>query len=86
VSQQQHKPFARPALKTTRPTKPRQNTTQTPKQGSPTSYARERETYRHALAATAVRPGLDGTPYLYTLNLSCPQVRAAAAVFFLRFA
>jgi hypothetical protein len=22
-----------------------------------------------------VRPGLDGTPYLYTLNLSCPEVR-----------
>jgi len=20
-----------------------------------------------------VRPGLDGTPFLYTLNLSCPQ-------------
>ena len=32
-----------------------------------------KETYRHALAATTTRAGLDGTPYLYTLNLSCRQ-------------
>jgi hypothetical protein len=32
------------------------------------------ETYRHALAVTTTRPGLDGKPYLYTLNMSCPQV------------
>lgn len=42
-------------------------------QGSPTLRALSRETYRHALAVTAVRPGLDGTPFLYTLNMSCPQ-------------
>lgn len=45
-------------------------------QGSPTAADRSQETFRHALAATAVRPGMDGTPYLYTLNLSCPEVRA----------
>lgn len=44
-------------------------------QGSPTTAERRNETYRHALAATTVRPGMDGTPYLYTLNLSCPEVR-----------
>ena len=33
-----------------------------------------RETYRHALAVTAMRPGLDGKPYLYTLNLACSEV------------
>lgn len=32
-----------------------------------------RESYRHALAVTGVRAGTDGTPYLYTLNFSCPQ-------------
>jgi len=43
-------------------------------QGSPTLLETQRkETYRHALAATTVRNGLDGTPYLYTLNLSCRQ-------------
>ncbi len=25
------------------------------------------------LSYAAVRPGLDGSPYLYTLNMSCPQ-------------
>lgn len=35
--------------------------------------AQSKETYRHALAVSATRPGLDGTPYLYTLNLSCRQ-------------
>lgn len=42
-------------------------------QGSPTPLERSKETYRHALAVTAVRPGMDGTPYLFTLNLSCRQ-------------
>ncbi|KAL4430349.1 hypothetical protein ABPG77_002155 [Micractinium sp. CCAP 211/92] len=42
-------------------------------QGSPTLRTLSKETYRHSLAVTAMRPGLDGTPYLYTLNLSCPQ-------------
>ncbi|KAI7843157.1 hypothetical protein COHA_003141 [Chlorella ohadii] len=42
-------------------------------QGSPTLRTATLETYRHALAVTAVRPGLDGSPYLYTLNMSCPQ-------------
>ncbi|KAF8063737.1 PPD5 [Scenedesmus sp. PABB004] len=42
-------------------------------QGSPTVSSIKAETYRHALAVTTTRPGLDGKPYLYTLNLSCPQ-------------
>ncbi|KAI3425257.1 hypothetical protein D9Q98_009025 [Chlorella vulgaris] len=42
-------------------------------QGSPTMRTIARETYRHALAVTAVRPGENGTPFLYTLNMSCPQ-------------
>ncbi len=42
-------------------------------QGSPNMSDQRKETYRHALSATSVRPGLDGTPYLYTLNLSCRQ-------------
>ena len=32
-----------------------------------------KETYRHAIAVTAYRPGLKGTPFLYTVNLSCPD-------------
>lgn len=31
------------------------------------------QTYRHALAATAVRVAGDGVPYLYTYNLACRQ-------------
>ena len=44
-------------------------------QGSPSarSYDGARETYRHAWAVTGVRAGKGGEPYLYTLNLSCPQ-------------
>eukprot|EP00882_Tetradesmus_deserticola_P013060 GHRQ01013852.1.p1 GENE.GHRQ01013852.1~~GHRQ01013852.1.p1 ORF type:complete len:310 (+),score=111.44 GHRQ01013852.1:555-1484(+) len=42
-------------------------------QGSPTVANPKAETYRHALAVTTTRPGLDGQPYLYTLNMSCPQ-------------
>ncbi|EFJ45610.1 hypothetical protein VOLCADRAFT_105895 [Volvox carteri f. nagariensis] len=42
-------------------------------QGSPTITTRTRESYRHSLAVTSWRPAMDGTPYLYTLNLSCPE-------------
>jgi len=44
-------------------------------QGSPSqrSYDGARETYRHAWAVTGVRAGKGGEPYLFTLNLSCPQ-------------
>ena len=42
-------------------------------QGSPTPDDQRKETYRHSLAVTAWRPGLGGTPYLYTLNLACPE-------------
>ncbi len=31
------------------------------------------QTYRHALAVTAMRPDSQGMPYLYTLNMSCRQ-------------
>jgi len=46
-------------------------------QGSPTAVSATRETYRHSLAVTAARPALDGSPYLYTLNFSCPQEKWA---------
>ena len=42
-------------------------------QGSPTMSSGTRETYRHAIAVTAARPGLDGSLFLYTMNLACPQ-------------
>ena len=42
-------------------------------QGSPNMANPNKETYRHAVAVTAYRPGLKGVPYLYTLNLSCPD-------------
>ncbi|GLC52390.1 hypothetical protein PLESTB_000623800 [Pleodorina starrii] len=42
-------------------------------QGSPTITTRTRESFRHSLAVTSWRPAMDGTPYLYTLNLSCPE-------------
>lgn len=42
-------------------------------QGSPTLRTLARETYRHSLAVTAMRPGKDGSPFLYTLNMSCPE-------------
>ena len=32
-----------------------------------------KETYRHAVSVTAWRAGMKGTPFLYTLNLSCPD-------------
>jgi hypothetical protein len=41
-----------------------------PPQGSPTITSRTKESFRHALAVTTYRPGQDGSPYLYTLNLS----------------
>ena len=43
-------------------------------QGSPTLASSSRETYRHSLAVTAARPGLEeGSLFLYTLNMACPQ-------------
>ena len=42
-------------------------------QGSPSIASRAKETYRHAWSVTSHRPGLDGTEYLYTLTLSCPD-------------
>ena len=50
-------------------------------QGSPSersvvAKSGAKETYRHAWASTGVRNGQKdngSTPYLYTLNLSCPQ-------------
>lgn len=46
-------------------------------QGSPNTQqtVESKESYRHSLAVTGMRPGLKGTPYLYTLNLSCPEER-----------
>ena len=46
-------------------------------QGSPTLASSTRETYRHALAVTAARPGVDGSLFLYTLNMAGPQERWA---------
>lgn len=42
-------------------------------QGSPSTRSAARETFRRAWAVTTVRRGKGGTPYLYTLNLACPQ-------------
>jgi hypothetical protein len=42
-------------------------------QGSPSLANRNKETYRHCWSVTSYRPGMDGTPYLYTLTLSCPD-------------
>lgn len=42
-------------------------------QGSPNMANPNKETYRHSVSVTAWRPGLKGTPFLYTLNLSCPD-------------
>lgn len=44
-------------------------------QGSPTMLSSSGTTYRHARAVTVMREGLEGEPYLYTLNVSCPQER-----------
>jgi hypothetical protein len=43
-------------------------------QGSPTLRTATKETYRHSLAVTGARPGQEeGSLYLYTLSLSCPE-------------
>ncbi|GMH40436.1 hypothetical protein BSKO_08340 [Bryopsis sp. KO-2023] len=42
-------------------------------QGSPTPTDSSRETFRHQYSVTSVRPGQNGEPYLYTLNVSCPE-------------
>lgn len=42
-------------------------------QGSPTLMSGTKETYRHALSITGIRPGLDDEIFLYTLNAACPQ-------------
>eukprot|EP00192_Tetraselmis_astigmatica_P021173 CAMPEP_0117682430 /NCGR_PEP_ID=MMETSP0804-20121206/19656_1 /TAXON_ID=1074897 /ORGANISM="Tetraselmis astigmatica, Strain CCMP880" /LENGTH=296 /DNA_ID=CAMNT_0005492543 /DNA_START=14 /DNA_END=904 /DNA_ORIENTATION=- len=42
-------------------------------QGAPNLSSGRLESFRHALAVTTVRPGLNGSPYLYTLNLACPD-------------
>lgn len=43
-------------------------------QGSPTLRTTTKETYRHSLAVTGIRPGQEeGSLYLYTLSLSCPE-------------
>lgn len=43
-------------------------------QGSPNLLSPgAKETYRHAKSVTTVRPGQDGTPYLYTFNITCPE-------------
>jgi hypothetical protein len=44
-------------------------------QGSPTMLSSTGTTYRHARAVTVMREGLDHEPFLYTLNVSCPQER-----------
>jgi hypothetical protein len=47
-------------------------------QGSATIASKARETYRHSLAVSGVRPGLGGEPFIYTLNVSCPEARWGA--------
>ncbi len=42
-------------------------------QGSPTMRTSARETCRHAVAASAVRRGAGGGPFLVTLTLACPD-------------
>lgn len=45
-------------------------------QGSPSTFTpTERETFRKASSVTTWRVGKDGKPYLYTLNLACPEER-----------
>ncbi len=48
---------------------------ETVSQGSPTMLSSSGTTYRHARAVTVMREGLDRQPFLYTLNISCPQER-----------
>lgn len=43
-------------------------------QGSPNRLSpTAKETFRHALSVTTVRDGSDGTPYLFTYNIACPD-------------
>jgi len=42
-------------------------------QGAPNLASGRLESYRHALAVTTTRPAMDGSLYLYTLNLACPD-------------
>lgn len=46
---------------------------ETLQQGSPNLYDTSRDTYRVGLCVTGARPGLEGTPFLYTLALSAPS-------------
>lgn len=47
-------------------------------QGSPSTFTpSERETFRRGSSVTTWRAGKDGKPYLYTLNLACPEERWA---------
>lgn len=41
--------------------------------GSPTMLEATKETYRHQYAVSAVRKGDDGTPYIYTFSVQCPE-------------
>ena len=42
-------------------------------QAAPNLSSGRSESFRHALAVSTYRPGLDGTPYVYTFNLACPD-------------
>lgn len=42
-------------------------------QGSPRPGNTQYETYRHAYSVSTTRPGLGGTPYIYSLSLACPE-------------
>ena len=47
-------------------------------QGSPSTFTpTDRESYRRGSSVTSWRAGKDGKPYLYTLNLACPEERWA---------
>ena len=46
---------------------------ETLQQGSPNLYDSSKDTYRVGLCVTGMRPGLEGTPYLYTLSVSAPS-------------
>ena len=47
-------------------------------QGSPSTFTpTDRESFRRGSSVTTWRAGKDGRPYLYTLNLACPEERWA---------
>ncbi|DBA69530.1 TPA: hypothetical protein ACH3X2_012730 [Trebouxia sp. C0005] len=47
-------------------------------QGSPSTFTpTDRESFRRGSSVTSWRAGKDGKPYLYTLNLACPEERWA---------